>query len=273
MSFTLERPRIAWALGAGGARGLAHLGVLQVLEEEGIPVDFLTGTSMGAVVAVFYASGVNLKYLSQLAEYISWENLWDLSFPRMGLVNGERIMSVFRLLTKAKRLEELRPPVWVVATDLITGEEVVFKEGEVELAVRASISIPGIFTPVKDGERLLVDGGVVAGVPVGAARKMGADLVIAVNVACDFTLTPPKNLFEILMKTVEIMGNRLDRIQVEKADLIITPKVGDVGTGHFHRAAECVNKGREAARNALPEIRSLMESFSLKQKKTRCFGA
>lgn len=255
-----QLPRIAWALGGGGVRGFAHLGVLRVLQEEGIPVNALAGTSMGAVVAAAYGAGTKLDYLCRTAEALSWDRLWDFHFPRMGLIGGERIMTILKLLTKRKKLEELDPPVWVVATDLLTGEEVVFKEGELEPAVRASISIPGIFTPVRHEKRLLVDGGVVAGVPAGTARRMGMDLVIAVNVSYDFTLSPPGNLFEILMKTVEIMGSRVNETQVAQADLVLTPRVGHVGTGHFQHAADCIAEGEKAARRALPAIRRLVEA-------------
>jgi len=259
-----RRPRIAWALGGGGARGLAHLGVLRVLEREKIPIDFLAGTSMGAAVAVVYAASKNLKYLASLAENINWENLFDLRFPRLGLISGKHIISFIKILSKDKKLEELTPPVWVLATDLLTGEEVIFKEGDVELAVRASISIPGIFTPVNYQGRLLVDGGVVAGVPVRAARQMGADLVIAVNVAGDSSDLPPKNFVEILMKTVDIMGTRLNRIQVAEADLALSPEIGSVGTGHFHRAADCIKKGEEAALKSLPQIKEIIRGFTIK---------
>lgn len=258
----LLKPRIAWALGGGGARGLAHLGVLEVMRAEGIPIDFLAGASMGAAVAVAYAAGEDLDYLIKLAERISWERLFDLRFPRMGLFSGDRIMSLLQLLTKNKKLEELDPPVRVVATDLHTGREVVLEEGPIEPAVRASIAIPGIFTPVTYNEMLLVDGGVVAGVPVEAARDMGADLVIAVRVSYDFTLTPSRNLFEIMMKSTEIMGDRLDTIQVEKADLVITPEVGSIGTGQFAKVVDCIEKGRIAARESLPEIRRLLDWYS-----------
>ncbi len=253
-----QSPRVVWALGGGGARGLAHLGVLRVLEEEKIPISGLVGTSMGAVVAAAYAAGGKLDYLSRVATALSWEQLWDFRFPRLGLINGEKIMAVLRLLTKKKKLEELNPPVWVVATDLLTGTEVVFKEGSLEPAIRATISIPGVFIPVKHGNYLLVDGGVVAGVPAGIARQMGADLVIAVNVSYDLTPLPPGNIFEVLMKTAEIMGARLKEVQVAQADLVITPRVGHVGTGHFSRAADCIAAGEEAARRMLPAIRRLL---------------
>jgi NTE family protein len=234
------------------------LGVLKVLEEEKIPISGLVGTSMGAVVAAIYAAGGRLDYLSRVATALSWEQLWDFRFPRMGLINGEKIMTVLRLLTKGKRLEELNPPVWVVATDLLTGTEVVFKEGCLETAIRATISIPGVFTPVRHGQYLLVDGGVVAGVPAGIARQMGADLVIAVNVSYELTPLPPGNIFEVLMKAVEIMGARLNDGQVAQADLVLTPRVGHVGTGHFSQAADCIAAGEEAARRMLPVIHRLL---------------
>lgn len=261
-----QLPRVVWALGGGGARGLAHLGVLRVLEEEKIPINGLVGTSMGAVVAAAYAAGTRLDYLCRMVAALSWERLWDFRFPRMGLINGEKIMAVLRLLTKEKKLEELEPPVWVVATDLLTGTEVIFKEGNLEPAIRATISIPGIFTPVKHGKHLLVDGGVVAGVPAGIARQMAADLVIAVNVSYDLTPSPPGNLVEVLMKTVEIMGARLKKVQVAQADLVITPRVGHVGTGNFSLAVDCIDAGEEAARQMLPAIRRLIKQTRARER-------
>lgn len=261
MSARQTRPRIAWALGGGGARGFAHLGVLKVLQEEGIPVDALAGTSMGAVMAVLFAAGANLKYLAALAAKISWENFIDLRFPRYGLVEGKRITPLIRLLTKRKSLNELEIPVRVIATDLTTGEEVVFSEGALDLAVRASISIPGVFTPVPYGERLLVDGGLVAGVPVTAAAAMGMDLVFAVYVPGELNPEPPRSVFDILYRSSEIMMRRLDGIQLRQAALVITPEVGGVGTLQFYRAEECIAKGEAAARAALPQIRRLINEF------------
>jgi NTE family protein len=217
---------------------------------------------MGAVVAVAYSAGGNLKYLTQIAEGINWERLFDLRFPGLGLISGKHIISLVKLLSKNKKLEELEPPVWVIATDLLTGDEVIFKTGDVELAVRSSISIPGVFTPVKHGERLLVDGGVVAGVPVKAARQIGAELVIAVNVSFGPNPSPPKNFVDILLKTMDVMGSKLNQNQVREADLVIAPEVHDVGTGHFHRVADCLRRGEEAANRCLPKIRALIDKFS-----------
>jgi NTE family protein len=182
----------------------------------------------------------------------------------MGLIDGDRVMALIRLLTKNKRLEELDPPVWVVATNLLNGEEVVFTEGLLDLAVRASISIPGLFTPVSCENAFLVDGGVVAGVPVSVARRMEKDLVVAVNVSHDFKRSVPNNLFDVLIQATDIMSDRMDRFQIEQADLVINPNVGDVGTLEFHRGAECIERGIEAARQSLPAIRRLLDNHPVK---------
>lgn len=273
MAIIDPRPRIAWALGGGGARGFAHLGVLKVLQEANIPINALSGTSMGAVIAVLFAAGADLKYLIPLAGNIAWEKFVDLRFPRYGLVEGKRINPLIRLLTKRKRLEELDLPVRVVATDLLTGEEIIFAEGEIETAVRASISIPGIFTPVPYGNRVLVDGGVVAGLPVGAAAGMGMDLVMAVSVPGELNTEAPRSVFDILYRTFEIMSKRVNRMHTLKADFVITPEVGKVGTGQFYRAEECIAQGEIAAREALPAIIKIIEEFQARKEEQAALGA
>ncbi|HBL36881.1 MAG TPA: esterase [Firmicutes bacterium] len=272
MNALQPRPRIAWALGGGGARGFAHLGVLKVLKEARIPIDALAGTSMGAVMAVLFAAGTDLKYLTALATTIAWENFVDLRFPRYGLVEGKRITPLIRLLTKRKKLEELAVPVRVIATDLLTGDEVIFDHGPLDEAVRASISIPGIFTPVPSGQRLLVDGGLVAGVPVNAAAEMGMELVFAVNVGGELDTEPPRSVFDILYRSSEIMMRRLDGIQMEQAAFVLTPEVGHVGTVQFNRAEECIEKGEAAAREALPEMRRIIEEYQGRRERERAVG-
>lgn len=272
MNALQPRPRIAWALGGGGARGFAHLGVLKVLKEARIPIDALAGTSMGAVMAVLFAAGTDLKYLTALATTIAWENFVDLRFPRYGLVEGKRITPLIRLLTKRKKLEELAVPVRVIATDLLTGDEVIFDHGPLDEAVRASISIPGIFTPVPSGQRLLVDGGLVAGVPVNAAAEMGMELVFAVNVGGELDTEPPRSVFDILYRSSEIMMRQLDGIQMEQAAFVLTPEVGHVGTVQFNRAEECIEKGEAAAREALPEMRRIIEEYQGRRERERAVG-
>ena len=254
-------PRIVLALGGGGARGLAHIGVLQVLEEAAIPIWGITGTSMGALIGATYAARTNLYYLSKLAQYIKWEDLVDIHLPRLGLVNGDRIQSLIDILTKRQSFEELPILFWAVATDLNCGEAVVFRDGPLTPAIRASISIPGVFKPVELNGRTYVDGGVVAGVPVQQARKRGGDLVFAVNVGFDHTQHKVNNIFDVLAKVLDIMGNKLDAYQIRDADLIIRPELGTIGTLEFQFARECIESGRRAAEVILPQIEQRIAQF------------
>lgn len=254
-----DYPRIVLALGGGGARGFAHIGLLQVFQENGIVLDGIVGTSMGALVGSTYAVETDIYYLAQLVEYLGWEDLIDIRFPRLGLVNGVKVQALIDLLTKGKNFEDAVLNFWAVATDLHTGEEVVFKEGPLAVAVRASISIPGVFTPVELNGRTLVDGAVVAGVPVNIAKMMKGDLTIGVNVGFDHTQHQVRNLFDVMSKVMDIMGNRLDSVQLPAADLVITPKLGKIGTMDFGRAEECIEIGRKAAEEAIPYINRLID--------------
>jgi len=261
VNVTQTYPKIVLALGGGGARGFAHIGVLQVLKEAKIEIAGVVGTSMGALIGSTFAAGTDLYYLEKLIEYLSWENLIDFSLPKLGLINGDKIKTVIDLLTKGKNFEELVLPFWAVATDLHTGEEIVFRKGQLAPAVRASISIPGVFNPVDHENRILVDGGVVAGIPVLVAKRMNLDLVVAVNVGFDHTKHEVNNVFDILIKVIDIMGNRLDLNQLDKADLVIAPQLGATGILNFNLAKECIAIGRAAAEEALPSLQQLINHF------------
>jgi NTE family protein len=259
MTIPKNYPRIILALSGGGARGFAHIGVLQVLQEANIKLAGIVGTSMGALIGSTFAAETDLYYLGRMVEAFSWEELIDLRFPRLGLVDGTKVQCLIDLLTKGKRFEDLRLPFWAVATELMTGAEIIFKEGPLAPAIRASISIPGVFHPVElPNKQVLVDGAVVAGVPVTVARQMEGDYIVAVNVGFDHTQHQVKNMFDVLSKVMDIMGNRLDALQLKLADLVITPQLGNIGTLHFQRAKECVAIGRFAAEQALPEVERLI---------------
>jgi NTE family protein len=214
---------------------------------------------MGAMVGATYAVGADLYYLEQLIDYLKWEDLIDVRLPRLGLIDGWRVKALIDVLTKQKQFEDLSIKFWAVATDLFRGEEIVFKTGPLAPAVRASISIPGVFKPVEMDGRVLVDGAVVAGVPVTVAREMQGDLVIAVNVGFDHTQHQVNNIFDVLSKVIDIMGNQLDIYQTQLADLTIKPELGSIGTMNFGRARECVAIGREAAEKSLPMLRKLID--------------
>ncbi|HAZ23195.1 MAG TPA: esterase [Firmicutes bacterium] len=246
------------ALGGGAARGMAHLGVLRVLEREGINVDYLAGTSMGAVVAAVYAVGTDPNYIARLAEKLRWETLVDIRFNKMGLISGDKIERVIQVLTKNRNFEELQMPLAIIAADLGSGEPVIFRSGPIYSAVRASIAIPGVFEPIKCGDRMLVDGGIINNVPVKPVRDLGADVVIAVDVSHDQGSSEPRNFVEVLFKAFEVMGAYINKAQLESADLVIAPNTDKIGPAGFYRAAECIAAGEQAAEEALPRIRELL---------------
>jgi NTE family protein len=262
MAGTQIYPKIIMALGGGGARGFAHIGVLQVLQEARIQIAGMVGTSMGALIGSTFASGTDLYYLARVIEALGWEDLIDFRLSGLGLVDGNKVKALIDLLTKGKKFEELPLEFWAVATDLMSGEAVIFKEGYLAPAIRASISIPGVFNPVEIDQHMLIDGAVVAGVPVSIAKEMKGDLTVAVNVGFDHTQHTVNHIFDVMSKVMDIMGNRLDSLQITQADLSIVPELGNIGTMHFGRAKECMDLGRQAAEAALPELQELIRNYN-----------
>lgn len=254
----LKRPRVGLVLGAGSARGLAHIGVLQVLLEHKIPFDFIVGSSMGAFIGAVFGSGADLYMLGKLAGSININSMLDIGVPRMGFINGKKISEVIHLLTKGKRFEELGIPLAVVATDIRTGQRVVLNTGLVSEAVRASISIPGVFTPVKRDGMLLVDGAVTDRLPIELAKELGAERVIAVDVTfAEERQVEIRNAIHVILTSIEILERKIFTGLVEPhADILIQPRLGDIGSNSFERAEECIVRGREAALAKLPEIKA-----------------
>lgn len=248
----MKNHKIGLALGAGSARGLAHIGVLRVLQETGIKVDYIAGTSMGSLIAALYACGLELTLIERLAQRISRRTWMDFTYPRMALINGEKLEQLLQMLTGRRSFEDLPLPLAVVAVDLISGKRIVINEGSVARAVRASCAIPGIFSPVKIGEKLLVDGGVLQRVPASVVREMGADLVIAVDVGVDVGDYSIDSIFDVLSRSLDIMSQEIHRAQSRGADLVIAPEVSDIGPIDFHRVEEAIGRGEVAARQALP---------------------
>ncbi|MCR4442339.1 MAG: patatin-like phospholipase family protein [Peptococcaceae bacterium] len=249
--------KLGLALGAGGAKGLAHIGVLQVFKEKKLKVDMIAGSSMGALIGAAYASGTDIDLLAKLASTLQRSLFIDVNIPRVGLLKGEKVLGLIRLLTHNKEFSELHIPLAVVATDIEKGEPVVFREeGDVAQAVRASISIPGIFNPVRAGDRLLVDGAVTERLPVSILKEMGADYVVAVDVkACPAgERIKIQNIYDIIMHSIEILENKACKESLEAADFLITPDTKEIGTTEFHKAEECVEAGRIAAEAIIEEI-------------------
>ncbi|HEY79422.1 MAG TPA: patatin family protein [Dehalococcoidia bacterium] len=267
-----ERPsrlldkKVGLALGGGAARGLAHIGVLEVLEKEGIPIDMIAGTSAGAAVGALYAQGRNTGAIKALALDLNWKrlaSLVDLALPRTGFIQGKKIKEQLKSIIGGDiKFSDLKIPFACVATDIKTGEEIVISQGSVLDGVRASISIPAIFTLIKREGRYLVDGGLVNPVPVSVVKKQGADFIIAVNVTADAVnrtnlgkKAKEPTIFNVIMQSLYISTHSLVKSSLEGADIVIEPNLADIPYGDFQRAKEGILRGALAAQGIIPEIK------------------
>lgn len=258
-----RKPIVGVALGSGGARGFAHIGVLKALEAKGIEIDMLAGSSMGSLIAAVYANGIEPHMMGKLALNLKRKHWLDLTVPTLGFVAGDKIKQLIRLLTHGKRIEELKRPLAIVATDIESGERVVFREGPVDQAVRASISIPGIFVPEKVGNRLLVDGGVIDRVPVTVIRKMGADIVIAVDVAQVDTPMKVSSIFDVIAQTIDVMEREILRHRIIAADLVIRPDVGHYSSIAYSGVEEIMELGERAGEAHAEQIQELIANWEV----------
>jgi NTE family protein len=248
-------PRIGLALGGGAARGFAHIGVIQVLEENGIKVDLVAGTSAGSLVAALYASGKGGKEMQTLAEGMDEGGITDWSFPLRGLIRGEALARFIRDKTGGRGIEQMALPLGIVATDLSDGSAILFRSGDTGTAVRASSAVPAVFQPVRIGQREYVDGGLVSPVPVRFAREMGAQFIIAVDITSPPEKDPPGDAFRMLMQTFSIMGRSINMFELREADAVIRPKLDGVSSADFTARRRAIQAGREAAQAMLPLLR------------------
>lgn len=256
-----DRPKIGLALGAGGSRGLAHIGVLQVLEENDIPVDIITGSSIGSLIGSLYAVGISPNMMEGIALNLDKKNYYDVSVPRTGFIKGEKIEELMKLLTKGQNFEDVDFPLGILAVDIKNNELLTIKSGPIYKAVRASISIPGVFMPVIDGDRVLVDGGVLERLPVKAARDMGADIVLAVDVGYRGQIKSPKSILEIIFRSIDIMGYALVREKQDEGDVEMYPDNLWMNPMDFNNVAEAIKEGRDVALKHLDEIKNILSSF------------
>jgi NTE family protein len=258
----VRKPKVALVLGAGSARGLAHIGVLQVLLENQIPFDLIVGSSMGAMVGTIYACGADIYMLDKMMEYMNTRILFDVGVPRMGFITGNRVRDFLDLLTKKKSFAQLDIPVAVVATDLISGQRVVIQEGPITEAVRASISLPGIFAPIIKGDMVLVDGAVSDRLPIEVAHELGADLVVAVDVTFGpGRKTTINNTMDVILTSLDIMAKHHFDTVLTGADILIQPEVGHISPKEFDRSREAVDLGRKAAEAKIADIKKMIEAF------------
>jgi len=253
--------KIALVLGAGAAKGFAHIGVLKVLESNKIPIHMIVGTSAGSFVGSLYAYGFNAFELQKLSFAIERDDIIDLTIPDNGFIRGEKLEGYINYILRNTPIEKLRIPFYAVATDIQSGREVVFGSGDTGTAVRASCSIPGIFMPVNISGRMYVDGGIVSPVAVEAARRLGADIVIAVDISGDVEAPAPKGTIETILQSISIMYSKLATIQLLKADVVIKPKVGYIGSTDFSKRHEATLEGEKATLEALPKIQDIMNKL------------
>ena len=258
----LRPPRIGLALGGGAARGFAHIGVIQVLEEAGIQVDMVAGTSAGSLIAAIYASGRSAAEMGSLAQTMDESAITDWSFPGRGLIRGEALARYVREQTGGKSIEQMKLPLGIVATDLDSGAAILFRRGDTGMAVRASSAVPAVFQPVKIGTREYVDGGLVSPVPVRFARQMGAELVLAVDISSPPDGNPTSDPFKILLQTFAIMGRSINVLELRDADIVIRPSLQGVASADFGARLKAVASGREAALKVLPDLRARITALS-----------
>lgn len=254
-----KRPVVGLALGGGMARGCAHVGVLRELERHNIPIDLLAGTSVGSLIGGAYCAGLSPDQIGELATTISWSDLGRATVSLMGFYNSERTEDYVKKNFPVTEFEKTRIPFGAVATDLQTGKMVVFTEGSIPLAIRASCAMPVFYTPVTVNGRMMVDGGLVGHIPASVARMMGADIVIAVDINSQHLPIPqPTNLFTIMSQSLSIMGRSAVQYIHGDADVVVIPQIEHVRPDDLSKAAEMIVAGEEAARRVIPKIKRLL---------------
>lgn len=256
-----DRPKIGLALGGGASRGLAHIGVLQVLEEHEIFPDLIAGSSIGALIGAIYSAGVSPKMIGGIASKLDMRMYYDVGVPKLGFIKGDKLEELIKILTRGKTFNELNIPLRVTAVDLKNNNLVIIDEGMVYKAVRASISIPGIFTPVFDGDRVLVDGGLLERVPASIVRNMGADIVIASDVGFKGQHGDATNILGIILQSIEVMESAIVNKKTCDDDIFIYPNLSQINPLLFDKVDECIEGGRKAALKVIDEIVERVKSY------------
>ena len=257
-----RRPRIGLALGGGAARGFAHIGVIQALEANGFAPDLIVGTSAGSLVAALYAAGRNGTELATLADAMDETAFADWAYPGRGLIRGEALAKFVRDKTGGKMIEQMRLPLGIAATDLDSGEGVLFQRGDTGTAVRASSAVPAVFQPVRIGKHEYVDGGLSAPVPVHHAHAMGAEFVIAVDISAVPEGNATGDAARMLLQTFAIMGRSIKNYELHDADLVLSPKLAGVSGADFTTRRQSIVAGREITLAHLAELRGRLDAKS-----------
>jgi len=260
--------KIGIALGGGAAKGFAHIGVIKMLEANGLTPTVVAGTSAGSVVGALYASGMNAFELQEKAVALDETRIRDLQLSSGGLVLGQKLEDYVNEQVRRKPLEQMAKPFVAVATRLEDGQRTVFARGNTGQAVRASSSVPGVFQPVTIGKYHFVDGGIVSPVPVDAARQLGADVVVAVDISNKARGQTPGNMLGALNQSIAIMGQKLGEAELARADVIIRPQVLEIGAADFTQRANAILEGEKAALAAMPQIRERVAQWQAERDKT-----
>jgi NTE family protein len=252
--------RVGLALGGGFARGLAHIGVLKVLTENRIPIDAVAGTSVGAIIAAAFASGMSVQQMADETRKIRWKSFARWTVDRLGLASNERMEGLLKRVIPCARFEELKVPLAIVAADLSTGQAVTFRHGELIPPLRASCSFPGLFIPIEYQGRLLVDGAIVGSVLVGALQELGVDTIIGVHLRTNGPHYTPTNIFQVIGQSFQIAQSLNEASWKKACDVIIEPNANDFRWDDFARAEELIREGERAARAALPAVRAVLRA-------------
>jgi NTE family protein len=262
-----RKVKIGLALGGGAARGFAHIGVIKALEAQGIVPDIVVGTSAGSVVGAMYASGHNGFALQKMALEMDEASISDWALPffnkSSGVLKGEALQAYVNKAVNNQPIEKLKIPFGAVATDLKTGQPILFRRGNTGMAVRASSAVPSVFQPVSIAGRSYVDGGLVAPVPVRFAKEMGAEFIIAVNISSATEAQATASSMDVLMQTFTIMGQRINQLELKDADIVITPALGSMGSADFNGRNLAVLAGEQAAAQAMAQIKARLKARQL----------
>ena len=258
----MSRKKIGIALSGGAARGFAHLGVLKVLVEHDIPIDFISGTSAGSIAGAAFASGMSVAEIAEIGKKMSWFRMTGFSYSPKGLLSNASMGAFFRKHFPHQKFEDLPIPFAAVACDLETGEEVVLKDGDLIEAVRASCAIPGVFAPVLRDGKILIDGGVIANVPTNAVKKLGAEIVIAVDVLASGATYwgTPSTLIGILFQSTMMLLRAASKAHHYRADVVIIPQIAHLRPDEIGKMDEFIKAGEAAALEKLDEIKALLNS-------------
>ncbi len=268
-----NKPKIGIALGSGGANGLAHIGVLKVLEENNVPIDYIVGCSMGAIIGACYALNPNIKEEEKKVLSLTKRDLIkliDLNFQRRGLIHGNKVRNFIENLVEDKSFSDTKIPLQIVSTDLESGKEIIINKGKLVDAIMASISIPGIFPPVRTKEGLLVDGGLINPTPTNIVKKMGADIIIGIDLTMrhEEKLENP-NILKTLLRSYEILRTQSTEFNINRNDknlLIIKPNVMRFTTFKFYEFQKFIEEGERVAKEALPKIKSRLKKEKRKNR-------